>query len=238
MNDENIVETRLTPPHVGQFAYDIPLYNLDAMETRLFRLLGEARFLLFQFGSLTCPYCFQLAPQMDALYVKLRSRGIEMMHIYTQEAHPGERYPAVSSFEAKIARAKHFMENLHICRPVLVDTFEETGHNSYGGGPNTCWIMDATHRLVFRTNWGTISSISQAVEHLLDQEEQRAKEDHAYGYFISEIIHWEPQDPDMYQERLRAAGPTALLEAGRRLILMQKARAVSREADNSDEHAQ
>jgi hypothetical protein len=69
------------------------------------------------------------------------SKGVEFVFLYTREAHPGENYPAHSSFKQKLDHARAFKAEFNIERPILVDDLAGSAHKLYGSLPNMTYLI-------------------------------------------------------------------------------------------------
>ena len=72
--------------------------------------------------------------------------------VYAREAHPGENYPALHSFEQKLSHAKAFRQIMDIQRPTLVNDLEDTAHRMYGMLPNMTYTISSTGKVLFRSD--------------------------------------------------------------------------------------
>ncbi len=57
------------------------------------------------------------APSMNALAERFAPRDVGAIFIYTHEAHPGENYPHLTSFEQKYRHAQALRDVLGVTRP-------------------------------------------------------------------------------------------------------------------------
>lgn len=89
-------------------------------------------------------------------------KGIELLFVYTREAHPGEHYPAHRSFEQKLDHARAFQRLFKIERPILVDDLDGTGHRLYGTLPNMTYLVGRGGRVLFRADWTGPPTIAAA----------------------------------------------------------------------------
>lgn len=78
---------------------------------------------------------------------------LSFLTLYVREAHPGERYPQVSSFDEKIAHARAYQERDHIPWPVAVDDVSGNFHRLLDPKPNAGYIIDLHGNVAFRSLW-------------------------------------------------------------------------------------
>ena len=57
---------------------------------------------------------------MNALAEKYAGRGVQSVFLYTNEAHPGEHYPHLESFEQKLRHAHALRDEYDVSRPIVV----------------------------------------------------------------------------------------------------------------------
>ncbi len=158
---------------------------------------------------------------MDRLYKDYQHRGVEVLFVYTKEAHPGENYPELFSFEEKMERASDFRAKNCISRPVWVDGWDEYAHKRYGYGPNMSFIVDRNGQVVFKANWTNTALLRETVVAILKAEVDRAK-GHPVALFTAERIYPGIAPVEMYIEGLKHNGPTALLDVGVKHIIEQR----------------
>ena len=137
------------------------------------------------------------------------SKGVEFVFLYTREAHPGENYPAHSSFEQKLAHARAFKAEFKVERPILVDDLTGTAHKLYGSLPNMTYLIGRGGRLLFRADWTDPPTIEYAIDYVLNSR-QRRREGLRLAPFYAEFVGYRWNDPAKFQEGLVRAGQQAV----------------------------
>ena len=157
---------------------------------------------------------------MDQIFRDYRQQGVEVLFIYTKEAHPGENYPMAHSFDEKIAHALTFKKENRIQRPIWVDRWDEYAHKQYGYGPNMSFLIDRSGRVVFKANWTKATQIRETVADFLKAEVDEANGE-TIAFFCLERIYPGIAPVEMYIEGLKRNGPQALLDVGVKHLIEQ-----------------
>jgi alkyl hydroperoxide reductase subunit AhpC len=165
-------------PEPGEKAPEFELYSLQGDSVRLSDFRGEKNVVL-SFGSATCPFTASSIRRLNDLYDDYKDNAdVEFVFVYIREAHPGEELPAHRSAEEKIAAAQSFRDDEHIEFTVVVDELNGRVHRKYGRMPNPTYLIDKSGRVAFRSLWSRVTGIAQALEELLEVQEER-NSDHA-----------------------------------------------------------
>ena len=109
-------------------------------------------------------------PGLDHLY---RDFGelVQLVSVYTREAHPGEIYPHHTSDEQKMRHARDWAELDRVPWPVAVDTLDGKTHRAYGPVPNSAYLIGRAGRVAFRALWaGQEGLLRDRIEELLANE--------------------------------------------------------------------
>jgi hypothetical protein len=136
-------------------------------------------------------------------------RGVQSVFIYTREAHPGENYPAHTSFEQKLQYARDFKEIVGVRRLILVDDLNGTTHRAFGTLPNMTYILNSAHTILFRANWTDPLTIRFALDYhfgVLDRRRSGLRQ----NPFYMEMHGFRWVDDDAFFEGLELAGPQAV----------------------------
>lgn len=136
-------------------------------------------------------------------------RGLQSAFIYTREAHPGEHYPAHSSFEQKLQHARDFREKVGVTRPILVDDLNGTTHRAFGTLPNMTYVLNTAHTVIFRANWTDPPTIRFALDYhfgALDRRRNGLRQ----NPFYAEMYGFRWVDDASFMEGLNLAGPKAV----------------------------
>lgn len=88
------------------------------------------------------------------------------MTIYVREPHPGENYPAHTTWEQKLQFAKDCREQDGIQNPLLVDDLDGTVHRQYGTLPNMIYIVDRNGTVAYKAMWTDHQEITAVLANL------------------------------------------------------------------------
>lgn len=174
---KDILTDKIKGPNPGDRAPDFDGRTIDGDRIRLSDFRGEKNVVL-TFGSATCPFTAGSIRGMDDLYEEYRDRDTEFLFIYVREAHPGEKLPAHKTMQDKIRAAELFRDEEDVDIPVIVDDLDGTIHRKYGKLPNPSYLVDKSGRIAFRCLWTRPGAMEDALEELLDRQEERGV-DHA-----------------------------------------------------------
>lgn len=146
----------------GQPFPSFDLVATDGTRVRSTDLQGQPYVIIF--GSLTCPMTASAAEGLRALHEAVRDR-IELITVYTREAHPGEVIPQPTDLAEKSGHARRLAERDGYGWRVAVDDLEGTLHRQLDGKPNAAFVVDRQGRLAFRSLWATdFTSLRQAID--------------------------------------------------------------------------
>lgn len=157
---------------------------------------------------------------MDQIFKNYKQHGVEVLFIYTKEAHPGENYPLAHSFDQKMAHALTFKKKNRIQRPIWIDSWDEYAHKLYGYGPNMSFLIDRSGIVVFKANWTKAAQIRETVDDILKAEAAEANGE-TIAFFCLERIYPGVVPVEMYIEGLKRNGPKALLDVGIKHLIEQ-----------------
>lgn len=136
-------------------------------------------------------------------------KGFGFVFVYTREAHPGQNFPAHSSFEQKLTHARAFKKHFGIERPILVDDLVGTAHKLYGTLPNMTYLVGRSGRVLFRADWTDPPTIESALNYVLSSRARR-REGLRLAPFYAEFAGYRWNDPAKFQEGLKHAGQQAV----------------------------
>lgn len=131
--------------------------------------------------------------------------------LYAQEAHPGEIYPHLTSFEQKLSNARDLRDVLHVTRPILVDELDGACHRAYGSMPNMTWIFDQRGVALYKADWTDADSVREALEKILALPERRRAGVRMEPFNV-ERVEWRQADIGRFYEGLERNGPSAVEE--------------------------
>lgn len=146
----------------GQPFPTFDLASPDGTRVRSADLQGQPYVVVL--GSLTCPMTASAAEGLRALHEATRDQ-IELITVYTREAHPGELIPQPADPTQKSAHAGRLAERDGYQWRVAVDDLDGTLHRQLDGKPNAAFVVDRDGRLAFRSLWATdFTSLRRAIE--------------------------------------------------------------------------
>jgi hypothetical protein len=147
-------------PEPGDTAPDFEAVTLEGRTVELSDFRGS--WVVLETGSITCPITDSKVHVMDELQKEFED--VVFVLLYTREAHPGERFEAHDSFEAKLERARTFAAEYDVERTVLVDDVEGTAHGKYGGMPNSVHVVNPDGVVVMRGDWNDVRTVKRVLE--------------------------------------------------------------------------
>jgi peroxiredoxin len=162
-------------PKAGEEAADFELPSLEGKEVRLSDYASQKNVVL-TFGSATCPMTAGSIRGLNRLHEEYSDGDVQFLFVYVREAHPGEDLPAHRSLEDKVQAAELFREEEEVEIPILVDKLDGKVHREYGGRPNSTYLIDKSGRVAFRAFWTRPSVIEDALQELLQRQEESGKE--------------------------------------------------------------
>jgi hypothetical protein len=151
------------------------------------------------------------APSMNVLAERYASRDVGAIFLYTNEAHPGEFYPHLTSFGQKIRHAEALRDVLGVSRPILLDALDGPCHRAYGSMPNMTWIFARSGIPVYKSDWTDHVSVANALDYFLDvTQRRRARE--KLAPFRVERLDYRDHDQEAFYRGLERNGPKAVTE--------------------------
>ena len=159
-------------PKPGERAPDFKARTLDGDKIKVSDFRGEKNVVL-TFGSVSCPMTAGSIGGMNDLYEDYREEDVEFFLVYVREAHPGEEVPAHESYDDKVRAAELLRDEEDVDIPVIVDDVDGRIHRDYGKMPNSTYIIDKSGRVAFRALWTRPSIIHDALDELLERQEDR-----------------------------------------------------------------
>ena len=171
---------RMSGPEAGEKAPDFEVPSLEGEKVRLSDYAGQKNVLL-TFGSATCPMTAGSIRGLNRLYEQYSDKDVQFLFVYVREAHPGEHLQAHRSLDDKAEAAELFREEESVAMPILLDTLDGKVHRQYGGRPNPTYLIDKSGRVAFRAVWTRPSVVEEALEELLEQQEESGKEHAVVG---------------------------------------------------------
>lgn len=148
---------------------------------------------------------------MNALAERFAPRDVGAIFIYTHEAHPGEYYPHLTSFEQKYRHARALRDILGVTRPILLDALDGACHRAYGSMPNMTWIFNRSGVPIYKSDWTDHHSVANALEYFLHVGERR-RAGEKLAPFRVERLDYRDHDRAAFYRGLERNGPKAVAE--------------------------
>ena len=148
---------------------------------------------------------------MNALADRFAAQDVGSIFLYTNEAHPGEYYPHLTSIEQKFRHAYALRDILGISRPILLDALDGACHRAYGSMPNMTWIFNKSGIPIYKSDWTDTRSVANAVEYFLDLLERRRGGERLAPFRV-ERLDYRTQDQAAFYAGLERDGPKAVRE--------------------------
>ena len=148
---------------------------------------------------------------MNAIAERFAPHDVGSIFLYTNEAHPGEYYPHLTSIEQKFDHARALHDILGVSRPILVDALDGACHRAYGSMPNMTWIFNKSGTPIYKSDWTDTRSVANAVEYFLDVLERR-RDGERLAPFRVERLDYRTQDQFAFYAGLERNGPKAVRE--------------------------
>ena len=148
---------------------------------------------------------------MNAIADRFAAQDVGSVFLYTNEAHPGEYYPHLTSIEQKFRHAYALRDILGVSRPILLDALDGACHRAYGSMPNMTWIFNKSGIPIYKSDWTDTRSVANAVEYFLDVLERRRGGERLTPFRV-ERLDYRIQDQAAFYAGLERDGPKAVRE--------------------------
>jgi hypothetical protein len=140
-------------PRPGDPVPAFDLATVDGGRLRSADLLGHKPFIV-TLGSLTCPMTAAAAHGLRQLHAATGD-AVELITVYTREAHPGESIPQPARLGQKLEHAQALAERDYYHWTVAVDDIDGTLHRQLDLKPNAAYLVDRSGRIAFRALWSS-----------------------------------------------------------------------------------
>lgn len=150
-------------------------------------------------------------PSMNAIAEKYAVDGVGSVFLYTNEAHPAENYPHLTSMEQKFRHAEALRDDLNVTRQIVVDSLDGACHRAYGSMPNMTWIFNRAGQAIYKSDWSDANSVENALEYYVDVANRR-KDRERLSPFRVERLDYRNSDRLQFFEGLKRNGPRAVQE--------------------------
>ncbi|MEM4297809.1 MAG: deiodinase-like protein, partial [Nitrososphaerota archaeon] len=196
-------------------------YTLDGYMVRLSDLMGR-RHVVLEFGCITCPP-FILSIKhgqhsFSELWRRYSSLGFEFFIVYTNEAHPGEEVRPLRSYEEKLEHAQMLRDDEHVEIPILVDGLSGQLHLSYGGLPNSCFVIDKNGMLIYKSQWADMDELEKVLNTVIRYEEALMEGGRIIEFNYSEKLVYRDLEMRLDYETVRRVRREVLERAGRKAV--------------------
>jgi hypothetical protein len=151
------------------------------------------------------------APSMNAIADRFAEHDVGSIFLYTHEAHPGERYPHLTSMEQKFTHAAALRDILGVTRPILLDSLDGACHRAYGSMPNMTWIFNRAGIPIYKSDWTDSNSVANAMDYFIDVAQRRSGHERLVPFRV-ERLDYRTSNLEGFYEGLARNGPTAVKE--------------------------
>jgi hypothetical protein len=148
---------------------------------------------------------------MNAIAEQYAEHNVGSIFVYTNEAHPGEHYPHLTSMAQKFQHAAALRDELGVTRPILVDALDGACHRYYGSMPNMTWIFNRSGVPVYKADWTDAHSVENAIAYFVEVR-QRRKAGERLTPFHVERLDYRTSDQEAFYTGLERNGPKAVRE--------------------------
>jgi hypothetical protein len=151
------------------------------------------------------------APSLNAIADRWAGQDIGSIFLYTNEAHPGEYWPHLTSFEQKLRHARALRDILGVTRPILIDALDGACHRAYGGMPNMTWIINRAGVPVYKSDWTDAPSVENALEYFAAAADRRRAGEKLAPFNVARL-DLRNTDREAFYSGLERNGPKAVRE--------------------------
>lgn len=148
---------------------------------------------------------------MNAIAERFAPQNVGAIFLYTNEAHPGENYPHLTSMAQKFRHAAALRDVLGVTRPILLDALDGACHRAYGSMPNMTWIFNRAGMPVYKSDWTDANSVANALEYFTDIQARRSNRERLAPFHV-ERLDYRSADHDAFIKGLERSGPKAVRE--------------------------
>ncbi len=153
-------------PAIGEEAPDFSLRDVEGIRRDLGEFLGRGYLVLF-FGSASSANFRRNAPEMERLAGEWARLEVNVVLVYTREAHPATLQNAPRDFSERSALARRTRNDLGLGIPVLVDEWDDAVHRSYGSMPDGAFLIDPRGTILMRQARTGPASLERELRRLL-----------------------------------------------------------------------
>lgn len=164
MNDMFLSSKDLGPgDYIG--GYDLRLTDGASLDDRA--VARDGKYVLFVFGSLTCPVTESAAEGLRLLSGIYKAR-VRFVMVNVREAHPGRKLPQPKTFDSKMEHAIALKRHHGFDFDVACDDIDGSFHRRFGARPNSAYMVDPHGKILFLAQWANeTSAIDDAISAVL-----------------------------------------------------------------------
>ena len=151
------------------------------------------------------------ASSMDQLAAEFSDHNVGSVFLYTNEAHPGEHYPHLTSMQQKFQHARDLRDKQGVTRQILVDSLDGECHRAYGSMPNMAWIVSRAGTPVYKSDWTEANSIRSAIQYFLNVNHRRASGEQVAPFRV-ERLDYRTRNHEAFMKGLERSGQKAVKE--------------------------
>ena len=148
---------------------------------------------------------------MNAIAEEFKEHDVGSIFLYTNEAHPGENYPHLTSMEQKYKHAAALRDVYGVSRPIWLDSLDGACHRAYGSMPNMTWIFSRSGTIVYKASWTDANSVANTLEYLIAVNRRRKDGERLVPVKI-ERLDYRNSDREAFYKGLERNGPRAVKE--------------------------
>ncbi|MCB8925843.1 MAG: hypothetical protein H6652_09490 [Ardenticatenaceae bacterium] len=149
------------------------------------------------------------ASSINGLAAEYTSQMVGFIFLYTNEAHPGENFPHLTSMAQKYAHARALRDEYGVTRPIVLDALDGACHRAFGGMPNMTWIFNRAAVPVYKSDWTDVNSVRNALDYYLDMVQRRRGHEKLVPFHV-ERLDYRESDRERFYEGLARSGPKAV----------------------------
>ena len=124
---------------------------------------------------------------MNEVARKYAEDNVASVFLYTNEAHPAEHYPHLTSMEQKFKHAAALRDELGVTRPILLDALDGACHRAYGSMPNMTWIFNRAGQAIYKSDWTDANSVDNALGYYVDVAKRRRARESLAPFTVQRI---------------------------------------------------
>lgn len=148
---------------------------------------------------------------MNAVAEKYQDKDVGALFIYTNEAHPGENFPHLTTMAEKFDHARKLRDRLGVTRKILVDSLDGKCHRAFGSMPNMTWILTKSGMPIYKADWTDYVSVQNALDYFLDMQHRRRSGKRLVPFSVQRLDYRE-SDREAFFRRLEENGERAVRE--------------------------